>query len=162
MQFNRDEEGKLHPLPAPSIDTGAGLERLASVVQGAYSNYQTDVFSPLLAAVSEVLGSPYDPETEEGVRYRVLADHARAVAFLLADGVLPANSGRGYVLRRILRRAVRHAWLLGRREPTLVLVVSAVIENMSEAYPELEEAREHLLSTTRAEEDRFLSTIEGG
>ena len=162
MQFNRDEEGKLHPLPAPSIDTGAGLERLASVVQGAYSNYQTDVFSPLLDAVSEVLGSPYDPETEEGVRYRVLADHARAVAFLLADGVLPANSGRGYVLRRILRRAVRHAWLLGRREPTLVQVVSAVIENMSEAYPELEEAREHLLSTTRAEEDRFLSTIEGG
>ena len=162
MQFNRDEEGKLHPLPAPSIDTGAGLERLASVVQGAYSNYQTDVFSPLLDAVSEVLGSPYDPETEEGVRYRVLADHARAVAFLLADGVLPANSGRGYVLRRILRRAVRHAWLLGRREPTLVQVVSAVIENMSEAYPELEQAREHLLSTTRAEEDRFLSTIEGG
>ena len=162
MQFNRDEEGKLHPLPAPSIDTGAGLERLASVVQGACSNYQTDVFSPLLDAVSEVLGSPYDPETEEGVRYRVLADHARAVAFLLADGVLPANSGRGYVLRRILRRAVRHAWLLGRREPTLVQVVSAVIENMSEAYPELEQAREHLLSTTRAEEDRFLSTIEGG
>ena len=162
MQFNRDEEGKFHPLPAPSIDTGAGLERLASVVQGAYSNYQTDVFSPLLDAVSEVLGNPYDPETEEGVRYRVLADHARAVAFLLADGVLPANSGRGYVLRRILRRAVRHAWLLGRREPTLVQVVSAVIENMSEAYPELEQAREHLLSTTRAEEDRFLSTIEGG
>ncbi len=162
MQFNRDEEGTLHPLPAPSIDTGAGLERLAAVVQGADSNYHTDVFTPLLEAASEVLGSPYEPETEEGVRYRVLADHARAVAFLLADGVLPSNTGRGYVLRRILRRAVRHAWLLGRREPTLVQVVAAVIESMSEAYPELAEAREHLLETTREEENRFLSTIEGG
>ena len=162
MQFNRDEEGTLHPLPAPSIDTGAGLERLSAVVQGADSNYHTDAFSPLLEAVSEILGRPYKPEAEEGVRYRVLADHARAVAFLLADGVFPSNAGRGYVLRRILRRAVRHAWLLGRREPTLVLVVAAVIESMSDVYPQLEEAREHLLSTTRAEEDRFLSTIEDG
>ena len=162
MQFNRDEEGTLHPLPAPSIDTGAGLERLAAVVQGADSNYHTDAFSPLLEAVSEILGRPYDPASDEGVSYRVLADHARAVAFLLADGVFPSNAGRGYVLRRILRRAVRHAWLLGRREPTLVLVVAAVIEAMSEAYPELEERREHLVSTTRSEEDRFLSTIEGG
>ena len=162
MQFNRDEEGTLHPLPAPSIDTGAGLERLSAVVQGADSNYHTDAFSPLLEAVSEILGRPYEPEAEEGVRYRVLADHARAVAFLLADGVFPSNAGRGYVLRRILRRAVRHAWLLGRREPTLVLVVAAVIESMSDVYPELEEAQEHLLSTTRAEEDRFLSTIEDG
>ena len=162
MQFNRDAEGTLHPLPAPSIDTGAGLERLAAVVQGVDSNYGTDAFSPLLEAVSEILGRPYDPASDEGVSYRVLADHARAVAFLLSDGVFPSNAGRGYVLRRILRRAVRHAWLLGRREPTLVQVVSAVIENMSEAYRELEQAREHLLSTTRAEENRFLSTIEGG
>ncbi len=162
MQFNRDEEGTLHPLPEPSIDTGAGLERLAAVLQGRDSNYDADAFSPLLEAVSEILGHPYDPDTEQGVSYRVLADHARAVAFLLADGVFPANVGRGYVLRRILRRAVRHAWLLGRREPTLVQVVEAVIESMSEAYPELEDGREHLLGTTRAEEDRFLSTIEGG
>ena len=162
MQFNRDEEGTLHPLPAPSIDTGAGLERLAAVVQGANSNYDTDAFSPLLGAVSEILGRPYDPETDEGVSYRVMADHARAVAFLLSDGVFPSNAGRGYVLRRILRRAVRHAWLMGRREPTLVEVVGAVIDSMGEAYPELEESREHLLRTTRAEEDRFLSTIEGG
>ena len=162
MQFNRDEEGTLHPLPAPSIDTGAGLERLAAVLQGVDSVYHTDAFSPLIEAASEILGRPYEPETEEGVSYRVLADHARAVAFLLADGVFPSNSGRGYVLRRILRRAVRHAWLLGRREPTLVSVVAAVIESMGEVYPELEEGREHLLSTTRAEEERFLSTIEGG
>ena len=162
MQFNRDEEGTLHPLPAPSIDTGAGLERLAAVVQGADSNYHTDAFSPLLEAVSEILGRPYDPETDEGVSYRVMADHARAVAFLLSDGVFPSNAGRGYVLRRILRRAVRHAWLMGRRKPTLVEVVAAVIESMRDAYPELEGSREHLLGTTRAEEDRFLSTIEGG
>ena len=162
MQFNRDEEGTLHPLPAPSIDTGAGLERLAAVVQGVDSNYQTDAFTPLLEAVSGILGRPYEPETDEGVSYRVIADHARAVAFLLSDGVFPSNAGRGYVLRRILRRAVRHAWLLGRREPTLVEVVAAVIESMGEAYPELEENREHVLSTTRAEEHRFLSTIEGG
>ena len=162
MQFNRDEEGTLHPLPAPSIDTGAGLERIAAVLQGADSNYHTDAFSPLLDAASEVLGRPYVAESEEGVSYRVLADHARAVAFLLADGVFPSNAGRGYVLRRILRRAVRHAWLLGRREPTLVRVVSAVIETMGDAYPELEERREHLLGTTRAEEERFLATIEGG
>ena len=162
MQFNRDEEGTLHPLPAPSIDTGAGLERLAAVVQGANSNYHTDAFSPLLEAVSGILGRPYDPETDEGVSYRVMADHARAVAFLLSDGVFPSNAGRGYVLRRVLRRAVRHAWLMGRREPTLVEVVGAVIDSMGEAYPELEESREHLLRTTRAEEDRFLSTIEGG
>ena len=162
MQFNRAEDGTLHPLPAPSIDTGAGLERLAAVLQGTTSNYETDAFFPLLEAVSEILGRPYQPDTEEGVGYRVLADHARAVAFLLADGVYPSNAGRGYVLRRILRRAVRHAWLLGRREPTLVAVVASVIESMSEAYPELEESRKHILSTTRAEEDRFLSTIEGG
>jgi alanyl-tRNA synthetase len=162
MQFNRDEEGTLHPLPAPSIDTGAGLERLAAVVQGADSNYDTDAFSLLLEAVSEILGRPYDPDTDDGVSYRVMADHARAVAFLLSDGVFPSNVGRGYVLRRILRRAVRHAWLMGRREPTLVGVVAAVIESMGGAYPELDENREHLLSTTRAEEDRFLSTIEGG
>ena len=162
MQFNRDEEGTLHPLPAPSIDTGAGLERLAAVVQGVDSNYDTDAFSPLIEAASEVLGRPYGPETDEGVSYRVMADHARAVAFLLSDGVSPSNVGRGYVLRRILRRAVRHAWLMGRREPTLVQMVAAVVDNMGEAYPELEEGREHLLSTTRAEEDRFLSTIEGG
>ena len=162
MQFNRDEEGTLYPLPAPSIDTGAGLERLAAVVQGVDSNYDTDVFSSLIEAVSEILERPYESDTDEGVSYRVMADHARAVAFLLSDGVSPSNAGRGYVLRRILRRAVRHAWLMGRREPTLVQVVAAVVDNMGEAYPELEERREHLLNTTRAEEDRFLFTIEGG
>jgi alanyl-tRNA synthetase len=162
MQYDRDEAGELHPLPAPCVDTGAGLERIAAVMQGVDSNYHTDLFLPLLERVGDVVGRPYDADREESVSYRVLADHARAVAFLLADGVFPSNEGRGYVLRRILRRAVRHAWLLGRRAPTLVDVVDRVIETMAPAYPELAERRDHLTRTTRAEEERFLSTIEGG
>ncbi len=162
MQFERDDQGKDHALPAPSIDTGAGLERLAAAVQGVASNYDIDIFRPLLDAVADVVGRPYEAENDEGVSYRVLADHARAVAFLLADGVFPSNEGRGYVLRRILRRAVRHAWLLGRREPTLVNVVESVIETMGDAFPELRDRREHVLTTVRAEEERFLSTVEGG
>ncbi len=154
MQFDRDASGELTPLPAPSIDTGAGLERIAAVLQGVDSNYHTDLF--------EVVGRPYDPDLTESVSYRVLADHARAVAFLLADGVFPSNEGRGYVLRRILRRAVRHAWLLGLREPVLVHVVDAVITGMGTAYPDLVQRRDHIVRTTRAEEERFLSTIEGG
>lgn len=162
MQFDRDGEGTLHPLPAPCVDTGAGLERIAAVLQGADSNYHTDGFLPLLERVAELVGRPYDREAEESVSYRVLADHARAVAFLLADGVYPTNDGRGYVLRRILRRGVRHAWLLGRREPTLVGVVDAVIETMKDVYPELDERRSSIIDAARAEEERFLATIEGG
>jgi alanyl-tRNA synthetase len=162
MQFDRDEEGTLNPLPAPSIDTGAGLERLATVLQGEDNNFHTDLFMPLLERVGEVVGKPYDRDGPDAVSYRVLADHARAVGFLLADGVFPSNEGRGYVLRRILRRAVRHAWLLGLRRPTLVSVVERVIDTMSDVYPELEQRREHVLTTTRAEEERFLATIEGG
>ncbi len=162
MQFNRDEEGAQHPLPAPSIDTGAGLERLATVLQGVDSNYHIDLFRPLLERAGEVMGKAYDPEAPEGVSYRVLADHSRAVAFLLGDGVYPSNEGRGYVLRRILRRGVRHAWLLGRREPTLVEVVDAVISAMGEAYPGLVERADHIRAITRGEEERFLTTIEGG
>jgi alanyl-tRNA synthetase len=162
MQFDRDEDGELHPLPAPSIDTGAGLERLTAVLQGVDSNFHTDLFTPLLERAGEVVGEPYDAASERGLSFRVLADHARAVAFLLADGVFPSNEGRGYVLRRILRRAVRHAWLLGRREPTLVHVVESVIHYMADVFPELGARREHILRTTRGEEERFLATIEGG
>ncbi|MEX2526375.1 MAG: alanine--tRNA ligase [Gemmatimonadota bacterium] len=162
MQYDRDAQGVLNPLPSPSIDTGAGLERLAAVLQGVDSNYHTDLFLPLLKRVADVVGRPYEAASPEGVGYRVLADHARAVAFLLADGVFPASDGRGYVLRRILRRAVRHAWLMGRREPTLVSVVDEVIRTMAPAYPELEDRRDVLLRVTRQEEERFLSTIQGG
>ena len=162
MQYDRDADGELHPLPAPSIDTGMGLERLTSVLQGVDTNYQTDLFLDIIARAVEIVGVEYVYDTEQGVSYRVLADHARACAFLLADGVFPSNEGRGYVLRRILRRAVRHAWLLGRREPTLAGVVEAVIDRMGVAYPELLARREYIVSNTRAEEERFLATIDAG
>lgn len=162
MQFDRDESGKTSPLPAPSIDTGAGLERLCAVLQGVDTNYHTDLFVPLLESAAETVGRPYRAEGPEAVSYRVLADHARAVAFLLADGVLPSNEGRGYVLRRILRRGVRHAWLLGRREPTLVRVTEAAIREMEGPYPELGAMRTRVLATAENEEDRFLATIGGG
>ncbi|HEX9887100.1 MAG TPA: alanine--tRNA ligase [Longimicrobiales bacterium] len=162
MQFDRDAAGELCPLPAPSIDTGAGLERLSAVVQGVGSTFHIDLFQPLLARVAEAVGRPYVAEASDSVGYRVMADHARAVAFLLADGVFPSNDGRGYVLRRILRRGVRHAWLLGRREPTLVDIVGTVVDTMGDTFPELVRRRDHLVEATRAEEERFLSTIEGG
>ena len=162
MQFDRDASGEQTPLPAPSIDTGLGLERLAAVMQGAGSNYHTDLFLPLLERVAEVVGRPYEAASEEGVSYRVLADHARAVAFLLGDGVFPSNEGRGYVLRRILRRGVRHAWLLGRREPTLTWVVKTVIDEMEGPYPGLGAQRETILANALREEERFLATIDGG
>ncbi len=161
MQFDRQASGELVPLPAPSVDTGAGLERIAAVLQGVGSNFHTDLFAPLIARAEAVVGQPYD-RGPAGAPYRVLADHARAVAFLLADGVYPSNEGRGYVLRRILRRAVRHAYLLGRREPTLVELVDEVVKAMGHAYPELPRQARHLAEVTRAEEERFLETIEGG
>ncbi len=162
MQFDRSADGTLTPLPAPSIDTGAGLERLTSVLQGVQSNYDTDLFVSLIDRAAEVVGVSYDAGAPSGVSFRVLADHSRAVSFLLADGVFPSNEGRGYVLRRILRRAVRHAWLLGRREPTLVHVADRVVEEMGEAYPELRHRREHLLRVVADEEQRFLDTIDSG
>jgi alanyl-tRNA synthetase len=164
MQYDRQAAGTLVPLPKPSVDTGAGLERLAAALQGVANNFDTDVFTPLIAAVEEQLPdiSAEMSSTERVAAQRVIADHARAVAFLLADGVFPSNEGRGYVLRRILRRAVRYAWLLGRRAPTLDRVVAKVIETMHDVYPELQQRRKHVIDTTRAEEERFLATIEGG
>ena len=191
MQFDRQEDGTLVRLPRPSVDTGAGLERVAAVKQGVTNNYHTDLFTPLIERIETITGIAYhgrksddhywyelgtprhDSARSAAVKngnrinvdpasFRVIADHSRAVAFLLADGVFPSNEGRGYVLRRILRRAVRHAWLLGRAAPTLVDVVQRVIETMSDVYPELRERERHILETTRAEEQRFLATIDGG
>ncbi len=171
MQFDRQPDGTNVKLPKPSVDTGAGLERIAAVLQGVTDNYHTDGFAQLLATIESTIGLPYEgrivPElrTRKDVApasFRVIADHARAVAFLLVDGVFPSNEGRGYVLRRILRRAVRHAWLLGRREPTLVFAVETVITVMQNVFPELALRRTHIVETTRAEEERFLATIEGG
>ncbi len=161
MQYDQQADGSRVPLPAPSVDTGAGLERVTSVMQHVSSDYDTDVFMPIIERAVEVVGTRYD-RGERGASYRVLADHARAVAFLLADGVYPSNEGRGYVLRRILRRAVRHAWLLGRREPTLVHLVRTVEDLMGGVYPELVRKRADIESVTRAEEERFFDTIEGG
>jgi alanyl-tRNA synthetase len=181
MQFDRQADGEMVPLPKPSVDTGAGLERITAVKQRVTNNYHTDVFRPLIEEVSRTVGIPYPPfatganvgrattdlfehkgRSVDPASFRVLADHARAVAFLLADGVFPANDGRGYVLRRILRRAVRHAWLLGRREATLVHVVQRVVDTMGDTYPELRDRRSHLIETTRGEEERFLATIDAG
>jgi alanyl-tRNA synthetase len=161
MQYDLQPDGSRKPLPKPSVDTGAGLERIASIMQGVPSNFDTDLFQPIIAQAVEVVGRPYD-RGPSGAPYRVLADHARAVAFLLADGVYPSNEGRGYVLRRILRRAVRHAWLLGRREPTLAPLTRSVTAVMGPAYPELVSKEAHIERVTRAEEERFLETIEGG
>src|SRR5438093_2052517 len=161
MQYDQQPNASRIPLPAPSVDTGAGLERIAAVMQGVPSNFDTDLFAPIIGRAVEVIGTKYD-RGGRGASYRVLADHARAVAFLLADGVYPSNEGRGYVLRRILRRAVRHAWLLGRREPTLVHLVRTVEDLMGAVYPELARKRADIESVTRAEEERFFDTIEGG
>src|SRR5712692_5936252 len=161
MQYDLQKDGSRIPLPAPSVDTGAGLERIAAVLQGVPSNFDTDLFTPIIERAVEIVGKKYD-RGPAGAPYRVLADHARAVTFLLADGVYPSNEGRGYVLRRILRRAVRHAWLLGRREPTLVHLVKSVDGLMGSVYPALVQKRTHSESVTRAEEERFFDTIEGG
>jgi alanyl-tRNA synthetase len=162
MQYDRSADGTLTPLPKPSVDTGAGLERIAAVMQGEDDNFHTDLFLPLIDRVGELVGRTYDRSSGERASYRVLADHARAVAFLLADGVYPSNEGRGYVLRRILRRAVRHAWLLGRREPTLAPLTSVVVAQMGDVYPELAAKAEYIHEVTETEERRFLETIEGG
>jgi len=161
MQYDLRADGSRSPLPAPSVDTGAGLERVAAVMQGVASNFDTDLFTPIIKRAVEVVGKAYD-RGPGGASYRVLADHARAVAFLLGDGVFPSNEGRGYVLRRILRRAVRHAWLLGRRAPTLVHLAHEACELMGVVYPELLAKRQHVETVTRAEEERFFETIEGG
>ena len=161
MQYDLQKDGSRLPLPAPSVDTGAGLERITAVMQGVTSNFDTDLFVPIIERAVEIVGQRYD-RGPAGASYRVLADHARAVTFLLADGLYPSNDGRGYVLRRILRRAVRHAWLLGRREPTLVQLVPTVIGLMGGVYPELEQKRATIEDWTRKEEERFFDTIEGG
>src|SRR4051812_20636388 len=162
MQFDRSADGGLTPLPKPSVDTGAGLERIAAVMQGEDDNFHTDLFLPLIDRVGELVGRSYDRSSDERASYRVLADHARAVAFLLADGVYPSNEGRGYVLRRILRRAVRHAWLLGRREPTLAPLTTIVVSQLGKVYSELTAKAAYIHEVTETEERRFLETIEGG
>src|SRR5664280_465670 len=162
MEFDQAPDGPRVALPFSSVDTGLGLERLATVLQGVLSNYDTDLFTPIHATLRRLLG--HDPEVFEAERfsYQVIADHSRAMTFLIADGVLPANEGRGYVLRRIIRRAVRHGRLLGRREPFLVETAATVIEVMGEAYPLLRDERERILAAIAREEVQFARTLDAG
>jgi alanyl-tRNA synthetase len=168
MQFVRDAEGKLTPLPKPCVDTGAGLERVTSVLQGVISNYDTDLFKPLIKRAAELTGVSLAKEEEKEAKsksaasLRVIADHARAATFLISDGVLPANEGRGYVLRKIIRRAIRHGRLLGQNKPFLYQMVFAVRDQMQEAYPELKESAERVARTVEAEETRFAHTLDIG
>ncbi|MER3445899.1 MAG: alanine--tRNA ligase [Candidatus Dadabacteria bacterium] len=162
MQFERDSSGNLTPLPKPSIDTGMGLERIAAVLQGVKSNYETDLIHGIISRVEEISGKSYGEDQSSDVSMRVIADHARAVTFLISDGVLPSNEGRGYVLRRILRRAVRHASMIGIKEPCLFGLAYQVKEIMHSAYPEIEERLGLVMEVVRNEEERFFQTIDRG
>ena len=162
MQFERDQGGELRPLPRPCIDTGMGLERITAVLQGVRSNFDTDLFSGIIGRIEELTGVSYGSDPRKDVSIRVIADHARAVAFLVADGVLPSNEGRGYVLRRIIRRALRHGYLLDLRAPFLTRVIERVREKMSPIYPELEESKGLIDEICRREEGRFTETLERG
>ena len=180
MQFDRDASGKLNPLPKPSIDTGMGLERVTAVLQGVISNYDTDLFTPLIKRAAELTGSVTPAmwgRTHSSVQpskarlalpaltaasLRVIADHSRAATFLISDGVLPSNEGRGYVLRKIIRRAITHGRLLGQTKPFLHEMVFAVRDLMQDAYPELNETRDRVSKTVQIEETRFAHTLDVG
>ncbi|MBA4742217.1 MAG: alanine--tRNA ligase [Azoarcus sp.] len=158
MQYNRDEAGTMHPLPRPSVDTGMGLERISAVLQGVHANYEIDLFQTLIAAAArETSAADMDSPS-----LKVLADHIRACSFLIADGVIPGNEGRGYVLRRIIRRAIRHGWKLGARGPFFHRMVADLVAEMGQAYPELVAEQKRITAVLRQEEERFFATIENG
>ncbi|HXJ17533.1 MAG TPA: alanine--tRNA ligase, partial [Candidatus Polarisedimenticolia bacterium] len=163
MQFNRDAAGKLNPLPRPSVDTGMGLERLAAVLQGKISNFETDLFTPLIRKAEEHVPAKYGQDPKFDPSFRIVADHARATTFLIADGVIPSNEGRGYVLRKIMRRGMRHARLLGPEKPFFTDMVLAVRELMADPYPELMgPAGAHVPKVVSEEERRFQRTVDVG
>lgn len=162
MQFNRDESGNLTPLPKPSIDTGMGLERISAVLQGKLNNFDTDLFAPIISKITSLSKTSYGKDSRTDVSIRVIADHIRAITFLLSDGLMPSNDGRGYVLRRIIRRASRHAKLLGIHEPVLYKLVDTVSDFMSHTFPELAEEKEMTSKVLRFEEERFSRTLEQG
>ena len=159
MQFNRDEQGNMNPLPKPSVDTGMGLERMAAVMQHVHSNYEIDLFQDLLKAVARETGSAFSMEEPS---LKVIADHIRSCSFLIADGVMPSNEGRGYVLRRIVRRAVRHGYKLGQKQAFFYKLVPDLVKVMGDAYPELKEKQTQIMEALRAEESRFGETLEKG
>ena len=159
MQFNRDEQGNMNPLPKPSVDTGMGLERMAAVMQHVHSNYEIDLFQDLLKAVARETGAPFSMDEPS---LKVVADHIRSCSFLIADGVMPSNEGRGYVLRRIIRRAVRHGYKLGQKQAFFYKLVPDLVKVMGDAYPELKEKQTQIMEALRAEESRFGETLEKG
>ncbi len=156
MQFNRNESGEMTPLPKPSVDTGMGLERIAAVMQGVNSNYDTDLFKSLINASQKLL------KNESSNSHKVVADHIRSTSFLIADGITPENEGRGYVLRRILRRAIRHGYKMGAKQPFLFNLVDDLSELMKDAYPVLIEKKDHIKKTIQNEEHKFFETLEKG
>ena len=162
MQFNRDEAGTMHKLPKPSVDTGMGLERLSAVLQHVHANYEIDLFQALIKSAHFLIVNANGKADLNSPSLKVMADHIRACSFLIADGVIPGNEGRGYVLRRIIRRAIRHAYKLGSREPIFWKLSSALINEMGVAYPELLEKEKQIKSTLRQEEERFFATIDSG
>ncbi len=159
MQFNRDEQGNMNPLPKPSVDTGMGLERMAAVLQHVHSNYEIDLFQNLLKAAARETGVAFSMDIPS---LKVIADHIRACSFLIADGVMPSNEGRGYVLRRIIRRAVRHGYKLGQKQAFFYKLVPDLVKEMGDAYPELVEKQAHIMDALKAEETRFAQTLETG
>lgn len=162
MQFDRSADGTMTPLPKPSIDTGMGLERIASVIQDTPTNYETDLLRPIIAKVEALSGRTYGQNVNDDVAMKVIADHSRATAFLVGDGILPSNEGRGYVLRRIMRRAMRYGRQLGLKDPFLFKTVSSVFAVMADAYPELQENAAFITSVTQNEEERFSKTLDKG
>jgi len=158
MQFDRSADGSLTPLPKPSVDTGMGLERVSAVMQGVHSNYQIDLFARLIDAAAQIIGI----QQRDLPSLNVIADHIRACSFLIVDGVLPSNEGRGYVLRRIIRRAIRHGYKLGTKDPFFYLLVDPLVAEMGEAYPELAEKSDHVRKILLQEEERFAETLEQG
>jgi alanyl-tRNA synthetase len=162
MQFDRSADGTLNPLPKPSVDTGMGLERISAVLQGVTSNYETDGIRRILDYIAELAGHAYGENEERDISMRVIADHSRAAAFLIADGVLPSNEGRGYVLRRIMRRAMRHAKMLGFEEPVLYKTAGFVLDSMAQAYPEEAKRKAFVTKVITNEEERFIQTLGNG
>src|SRR5687768_6292507 len=163
MEFDRQANGSLEPLPAPSIDTGMGLERVTAVLQGHESNYDTDLFGPILDEIGRLAGRKYSRSmSADDVSMRVIADHSRSATFLIADGVMPSNEFRGYVLRKIMRRAMRHGRKLGMHEPFLFSLVDVLVSEMSDAYPELKAGRDSIVKVIRSEEERFDAVLTGG
>ncbi len=161
-EYYQDENGKLEPLARKNIDTGAGLERISAAMQGVYNNFDSDLFQPTIKVIEKSFGIKYGESEKADVSIKVIADHTRAVTFTVAEGVLPSNEGRGYVLRRVLRRALRHGNLLGKKEPFMSEIIDSLVERMEKIYPELSEKKEFVKKIVKAEEDRFLQTLEKG